>query len=240
MLERLERLPTDPILGLMAAFRARCGSPQGRPGRRCLPGRSRQHARRTAVRQAEQAVLARQTTKTYVAAGGQCRLQPGDGAPGPGRGPPGADRAVGCAPSRPRRVRRAPARCGAHPRRRPAVGRPREHPHLGESRAAAVRERPRAGPLSVLRCRLRQRQFRARCSVRSTSCRRAPSCCCMPRATTRRAPICRKRSGASCWRVVKQRGLLPFIDMAYQGLGGGVAEDAFGPAAVLRRACRKC
>jgi len=35
------------------------------------------------------------------------------------------------------------------------------------------------------------------------------------------------------WRellpVFKRRALLPFIDMAYQGLGAGSAEDAFGP-----------
>jgi aspartate/tyrosine/aromatic aminotransferase len=29
--------------------------------------------------------------------------------------------------------------------------------------------------------------------------------------------------------VVQRRGLIPYIDMAYQGLGVGIAEDAFGP-----------
>jgi aspartate aminotransferase len=66
---------------------------------------------------------------------------------------------------------------------------------------------------------------------------------------------CHNPTGAdlseSQWRellaVFKQRGLLPYIDMAYQGLGAGVAEDAFGirrfaaelPEVVIAVSCSK-
>src|SRR5215469_9127791 len=70
MLERLERLPTDPILGLMAAFRGDTDPRKVDLG----VGVYRDDRGNTpvvgAVRQAEQAVLARQTTKTYVAPAG--------------------------------------------------------------------------------------------------------------------------------------------------------------------------
>jgi aspartate aminotransferase len=70
MLERLERLPTDPILGLMAAFRGDADPRKVDLG----VGVYRDDRGNTpvvrAVRQAEQAVLARQSTKSYVAPAG--------------------------------------------------------------------------------------------------------------------------------------------------------------------------
>src|SRR6266436_9106327 len=70
MFERLERVIPDPILGLMAAFRADpdprkvdLGVGVYRDGRGETPVLN-------AVREAERAVLAHQTTKTYVAASG--------------------------------------------------------------------------------------------------------------------------------------------------------------------------
>ena len=44
MFGNLETLPPDPILGVTAAFRARSVAAQGRPRRRRLPRRARQHA----------------------------------------------------------------------------------------------------------------------------------------------------------------------------------------------------
>src|SRR5438270_9433480 len=70
MFERLETVIPDPILGLMAAFRADpdprkvdLGVGVYRDGRGETPVLN-------AVREAERAVLAHQTTKTYVAASG--------------------------------------------------------------------------------------------------------------------------------------------------------------------------
>lgn len=70
MLEHLEQLPTDPILGLMARFREdpeACKIDLGVGVYRDDRGETPVLA---AVRQAEQAVLARQRTKSYVAAAG--------------------------------------------------------------------------------------------------------------------------------------------------------------------------
>jgi aspartate/tyrosine/aromatic aminotransferase len=55
---------------------------------------------------------------------------------------------------------------------------------------------------------------------------RAPSCCCMRAATTRPASISMRRSGSRSIELLKERQLLPFIDMAYQGFDQGLDADA--------------
>src|ERR1700677_3990263 len=70
MFERLDRLPPDPILGLMAAFRADTDPHKVDLGVGVYRNDQGDTLILQAVRKAEQAVLARQTTKSYVAAAG--------------------------------------------------------------------------------------------------------------------------------------------------------------------------
>jgi aspartate aminotransferase len=70
MFERLERAPDDPILGLMAAFRADPDPKKVDLGVGVFRDAKGDTPVLDCVRKAEQAVLARQTTKTYVAPAG--------------------------------------------------------------------------------------------------------------------------------------------------------------------------
>ena len=70
MFERLDRLAPDPILGLMAAFRADTDPHKVDLGVGVYRNDQGDTPVLQAVRKAEQAVLARQTTKSYVAAAG--------------------------------------------------------------------------------------------------------------------------------------------------------------------------
>ena len=70
MFERLERAPDDPILGLMAAFRADPDPKKVDLGVGVFRDAKGDTPVLDCVRQAEQAVLARQTSKTYVAPAG--------------------------------------------------------------------------------------------------------------------------------------------------------------------------
>src|SRR5262245_40744476 len=70
MFERLERMPPDPILGLMAAFRADADARKVDLGVGVYRNDKGETPVLDAVRKAEQAVLSPQTTKTYVAPAG--------------------------------------------------------------------------------------------------------------------------------------------------------------------------
>src|SRR5579862_4798466 len=70
MFERLDRLPDDPILGLMAAFRADSDPKKVDLGVGVFRDAKGDTPVLECVRQAEKAVLARQTSKTYVAPAG--------------------------------------------------------------------------------------------------------------------------------------------------------------------------
>ena len=70
MFERLERMPDDPILGLMAAFRADADPRKVDLGVGVYRNDKGETPVLDAVRKAEAAVLARQTSKTYVAPAG--------------------------------------------------------------------------------------------------------------------------------------------------------------------------
>ena len=62
---------------------------------------------------------------------------------------------------------------------------------------------------------------------------RATSRCSTAAATIRPARTSTKTSGARSTAVVAERGLVPFVDMAYQGFGRGLEEDAFGVRLML-------
>jgi len=74
MLERLERVPVDPILGLMAAFRADTDPHKVDLGVGVYRDAQGNTPVLGCVRRAERAVLEGQSSKTYVAAGGNAQF----------------------------------------------------------------------------------------------------------------------------------------------------------------------
>jgi aspartate aminotransferase len=246
MLERLERLPVDPILGLMAAFRGDADPRKVDLG----VGVYRDDRGNTpvvrAVAQAEQAVLARQSTKSYIAPAGNAgfnqameRLVLGEDHPALAAG----------------RVRtiQSPGGCGAlrlgaelirvaSPQSVVHVSTPTWANHVpllsgsGLELARYPYFDPGSGGVNF--------------AAMLEAINKLPA-----RAVVLLHASCHNPTGAdlseSQWRellaVFKQRGLLPYIDMAYQGLGAGVAEDAFGirrfaaelPEVVIAVSCSK-
>ena len=228
MLEHLDRLPPDPILGLMAAFRADSDPRRVDLGVGVFRDDAGQTPVMRAVREAEREVLARQTTKTYVAAVGNAGfndamarlvLGPGHAALASGR----------------LRTIQAPGGCGAL--------------RLGAEliRAAApeavvhVSTPTWANHVPLLsNCGLKLQRYPyfdaatggVAFDAMLGALDRLP-----PRSVVLLHASCHNPTGAdledSQWRellsLVRRRSLLPFIDIAYQGLGRGVAEDAYGP-----------
>jgi len=227
MFERLARLPDDAILGLMAAFRADSDPHKVDLG----VGVYRDDQGRTpvleAVRQAEQALLERQTTKTYVGSAGNAdfnqameRLALGEDHPALAAG----------------RVRtiQAPGGCGAlrlgaelirtaSPESVVHVSTPTwvNHVPLLSGSGLKLERYPYFDPSTG------GVQFEAMLAALERL---------SARAVVLLHASCHNPTGADLtegqWRellaLFKQRQLLPFIDIAYQGLGSGVAQDAFG------------
>jgi aspartate aminotransferase len=227
MLERLERLPTDPILGLMGMFRADTDARKVDLGVGVYRNSLGDTPILGAVRRAEQAVLARQATKSYVAPVGNAgfnlamaKLVLGDGHPALA-----ADRV---------RSIQAPGGCGAlrlgaelfrtaHPDTVVHVSTPTWANHI---------------PL-LSGCGLKLDRYPyydaatggVKFDEMLSTLDRLPA-----RSTILLHASCHNPTGADLseaqWRellgVFKRRSLVPFIDIAYQGLGSGIAEDAFG------------
>ena len=227
MLERLERLPIDPILGLMGLFRADTDPRKVDLG----VGVYRDDQGHTpilgSVRQAEQTVLGRQATKSYVGPAGNvgfnqamARLVLGDGHP-----VLAADRV---------RSIQAPGGCGAlrlgaelfrsaQPETVVHVSTPTwaNHVPLLSGCGLTLERYPYYDPATG------GVKFDAMLSTLD----RLPA-----RSVVLLHASCHNPTGADLsegqWRqlldLFKRRALLPFIDIAYQGLGTGIAEDAFG------------
>ena len=66
--------------------------------------------------------------------------------------------------------------------------------------------------------------------------RPATSSCSTAAATIRPAPISTWTSGARSPTSIAARGLIPFVDLAYQGLGNGLEADAAGTRLVVEAA----
>ncbi len=62
----------------------------------------------------------------------------------------------------------------------------------------------------------------------SRACRPARSCCCTAAATTRLAPISDPAEWLALGDVIESRGLVPFVDLAYQGFGDDIESDVVG------------
>jgi len=227
MLERLDLLPNDSILGLMALFRADTDPRKVDLGVGVYRNDRGETPVVGAVRRAEEAVLARQTSKTYVAPAGNAgfyqameKLVLGEGHPA-------------LTANRVRSIQ-APGGCGAL--------------RLG---AELVRV---ASPQSVVHvstptwanhipllsgCGLelaRYPYFDAATGGVNFGAVLSALDKLPARSVVLLHASCHNPTGADLsqaqWRellpVFKQRGLLPYIDMAYQGLGVGVDEDAYG------------
>ena len=109
-----------------------------------------------------------------------------------------------------------------------------ERAHVAESSTAVPRRRlPRSGRTRTP-TRRGARSTRRRCCPRSRARRRATSCCSTARATTRPgvdpSPALWRRIGD----LVEERRLLPLVDLAYQGFGDGLREDAAGLLELVR------
>jgi aspartate/tyrosine/aromatic aminotransferase len=227
MFERLDRLPDDPILGLMAAFRADENPSKVDLGVGVYRDERGDTPILEAVRRAERSILERQTTKTYVAPVGNAsfnkaveRLVLGDSHAALSAG----------------RVRsiQAPGGCGAL--------------RVGAELILA------AAPNSVVHvstptwanhvplltgCGLKLERYPYFDAVSGSVNFEAMISAIdqLPAgATVLLHASCHNPTGADLspaqWRellpVFKRRKLLPFIDIAYQGLGVGLNEDAAG------------
>jgi len=227
MFERLERMPDDTILGLMAAYRADSSPAKVDLGVGVYRDARGETPVLEAVRAAERAVLEGQTTKSYVAAAGNPafnqaleRLTFGSGHPVLAAGRVRTIQGVGgCGALRlgAELIRTASPETTIH------VSTPTwaNHVPLLSGCGLPLARYPYYDPATG--------------GVQAEAMQRAldalpPSSAVLLHAS------CHNPTGAdlseSHWRtvleIVRHRRLLPFIDMAYQGLGAGVEEDAFG------------
>jgi aspartate aminotransferase len=227
MLERLERLPIDPILGLMAMFRADTDSRKVDLGVGVYRDDHGETPVLSCVRRAEQIVLGRQATKSYVAAAGNAGFNQAMARLVLGEGHPAlvADRV---------RSIQAPGGCGslrlgaelfrsAQPDTVVHVSTPTWANHVPLLSGCGLKLEkypyydPATGGVS----------FEAMLAALD----RLPA-----RSIVLLHASCHNPTGADLseahWRelleLFKRRALVPFLDIAYQGLGAGVAEDAYG------------
>jgi len=227
MFEQLAAIVPDPILGLMAAFRA---DPDPRKVDLGVGVYRDEHGNTPvpeAVRRAETALLARQTTKTYVGPAGNAGFNQ-------------AMELLVLGPAHPAlaagRVRsvQTPGGCGAlrlgAELIRAAVPDAVVHvstPTWANHTPLLAGSGLRLEPYPYFDPTTGGVQFAAM----TAALERLP-----PRAVVLLHASCHNPTGADLspaqWRellaLVKRRQLLPFIDMAYQGLGEGVDADAFG------------
>jgi aspartate aminotransferase len=227
MFERLEPVVADAILGLMAAFRADTDARKVDLGVGVYRDDRGETPVLESVRRAEEQLLRSQTTKAYVGPAGspafnQAMEQLVLGASHPAL----AARRV--------RTMQAPGGCGAlrlgaelirlaSPGAVVHVSNPTWVNHVPLLTGAGLK----IEPYPYLDAARGAVQFEAMAAAFG----KLP-----PRSVVLLHGSCHNPTGADLsqaqWRellkVVKARELLPFIDVAYQGLGEGVEEDAFG------------
>jgi len=227
MFERLERMPDDTILGLMAAYRADSSPAKVDLGVGVYRDARGETPVLEAVRAAERAMLEGQTTKSYVAAAGNPafnqameRLTFGSGHPALTAGRVRTIQGVGgCGALQlgAELIRTASPDAIIH------VSTPTwaNHVPLLTGCGLALDSYPYYDPATG--------GVRAEAMLSAIDVLPAGSAVLLHAS-------CHNPTGAdlseSQWRaileIVRRRRLLPFIDMAYQGLGAGVEEDAFG------------
>ena len=246
MLEHLDRLAPDPILGLMAAYRADSDARKIDLGVGVYRDEQGETPIMQAVRTAERAVLERQTTKTYVAPAGNPAFNAAMR-----RLALGADAALSESP----RVCavQAPGGCGAlrlgaellraaDPHTTVYVSSPTwaNHVPLLSGSGLKLERYPYYDPATggvAFEAMMRALEGLA------------------PRSVVLLHASCHNPTGADLtptqWQQVRdllqRRALVPFIDMAYQGLGEGLEADAAGlrllctalPEALIAVSCSK-
>jgi aspartate/tyrosine/aromatic aminotransferase len=228
VLEHLDRLPPDPILGVMGAFRADTDPRKVDLGVGVFRDDAGETPIMRAVREAEREVLARQTTKTYVAPIGNAgfneameRLVLGQG--------------HAALTSGRLRTIQAPGGCGALRLGAELILRADPDTLVHVSTPTWANHVP-----LISNCGLRLQPYPYFDPVTGGvafdamlgALDRLPA-----RSVVLLHASCHNPTGADLedaqWRdllgVVRRRSLLPFIDIAYQGLGRGVPEDAYGP-----------
>jgi aspartate aminotransferase len=226
MFERLDRVPDDPILGLMAAFRADSDPKKVDLGVGVFRDAKGNTPVLDSVRKAEQAVLERQTSKTYVAPAGNPAFNQAME-----KLVFGTDHPVFTA----ERVRsiQGPGGCGAlrlgaelvrlaAPQATVHVSTPTWANHVplmtgtGLKLARYPYYEPAKGSINFgAMCQALEALPAGEVVLLHASCHNPTG-----------ADLSREQ-----WRelvpLFRRRNLLPFIDMAYQGLGSGPDEDAF-------------
>ncbi len=246
MLEHLDRLAPDPILGLMAAFRADSDSRKVDLGVGVYRDERGDTPVMQAVRDAERALLERQTTKTYVAPVGNATFNEAMRRLALGEDSPLARSERVCAVQ-------APGGCGAL--RLGAelirVARPEAVVHVSTPTWAN-----HVPLLSGCGLKLeRYPYFDAASGGVAFDAMMSALEALPPRSVVLLHASCHNPTGADLdeaqWRqigaLMQRRTLLPFIDMAYQGLGRGLEEDAYGlrrlaaelPEALIAVSCSK-
>ena len=228
MFERLEPVIPDPILSLMAAYRADPDPRKVDLGIGVYRDERGDTPVLATVREAESALVARQTTKTYVGPAGNAGFNTALEQLVLGATHPALSAA---------RVRtvQTPGGCGAlrlgaeliraaSPESRVHVSTPTwaNHVPLLAGSGLKLEQYPYYDPATG------GVQFAAM----SAALERLPA-----RAVVLLHASCHNPTGADLsqqqWHellaLVRRRELLPFIDMAYQGLGDGLEADAYGP-----------
>ncbi len=227
MLEHLHRLAPDPILGLMAAFRADADPRKVDLGVGVYRDERGETPVMQAVREAEREVLERQTTKTYVAPAGNAAFNDAIGRLVLGEGH------TALAAGRVRAVQ-APGGCGAL-----RLG--AELIRVAAPDAVVYVSTPTwANHVPLLsNCGLKLERypyFSAATGGVDFEAMMGTLDALPARSVVLLHASCHNPTGADLedaqWRevlsLIRRRSLLPFIDIAYQGLGRGLAEDALG------------
>jgi aspartate aminotransferase len=227
MLERLERLPTDPILGLMALYRADTDPRKVDLGVGVYRDDRGETPVLSSVRRAEQSVLSRQTSKTYVAPAGNAGFNQAMAWLVLGEDHPAL------ASDRVRSIQ-APGGCGALRLGAELFRAADPDTVVHVSTPTWANHVPL---LSGCGLKLERYPYYDAASGGVDFGAMMDSLVHLPaRSVLLLHASCHNPTGADLsqaqWRelleLVKRRSLIPFIDIAYQGLGDGVAEDAFG------------
>jgi aspartate aminotransferase len=246
MFEALARLPNDAILGLMEAFRADTDPRKVDLGVGVYRDDRGETPILTAVRRAEQAVLARQTTKSYVAPVGNAafnraleHLVFGETHPA-------------LAAGRLRTIQ-TPGGCGALRLGAELIKASGAQPTVYVSIPTWANHVPILGGSGLTL--ERYTYFDAVSAGVNFEGMMTSLEHVLAGSVVLLHASCHNPAGVDLtegqWRslvpLFKRRALLPFIDMAYQGLGTGIAEDAFGirlftaelPEALVSVSCSK-
>jgi aspartate aminotransferase len=227
MFESLERLPEDAILGLMAAYRADSDPGKVDLGVGVYRDEHGETPILTAVRRAEAAVLARQTTKSYISPIGNAAFNSALETVVLG------DAHLALTARRVRTIQTAGG-CAALRLGAELIKSSGEQSVVHMSAPSWANHAPLLGGSGL---KLANYPYYDAASGGVDFDRMTQALAALPSGSVVLLHAsCHNPTGADLtdaqWRellpIFKRGALLPFIDMAYQGLGRGLAQDAFG------------